>query len=323
MNFKSTHSDQELKLKVVQRNELTDQVIELLLGDAAERSLPNWEPGSHIDLLLNNGMNRQYSLMRQKHEPNLWKIAVLIDPNGRGGSSYISENLLVGTEVNANGPRNHFGLVKSKSYHFIAGGIGITPLIPMIEFVEASGANWSLAYLGRSKNSMPYLDELTNAYPNNIKSFSKLDGQFFEVSKDLSELDDEVEIYCCGPQKLMNEVECFMEQRGKAKNIHLERFSPKEISENLENHPFTVICAKSGIELHVPEDESIFMAADFEGIELNGDCMEGTCGSCETKIISGIADHRDSIFSSVERKTADTMMICVSRAVGTQITLDM
>lgn len=323
MNFKSTHIEEQLSLQILSRRYITKDIIEFVFCREGNTSLPDWAPGAHIDLKLSNGMNRQYSIMSDETDDSHWKIAVLIDQQGRGGSKFIEENFFEGNLVEAKGPRNHFQLVEGSQYHFIAGGIGITPLIPMIEHVDNLDADWTLSFLGKSLDSMPYLSELLRKYPKNITTFSKNDGDRFDVSTCLSIGNTNAMVYCCGPERLMDEVETFLVEQDKSELVHIERFSPKAEASTQENSAFTVVCNKSGIELFVSADESILMAADFEGIEINGDCMEGTCGSCETQIISGKADHRDSIFTAAEQLSADTMMICVSRAVGSRITLDL
>jgi len=301
-------------LVVVSRRELAASVIELEFADASGAPLSALEPGAHIDLRIRPDMIRQYSLVETADAGGTWRVAVLVDPKGRGGSVRIGELMLEGSTVDSSGPRNHFSLEPAPSYRFIAGGIGVTPLIAMCRRAEANGADWSLAYLGHSRERMAYLDELIEEFGSKIEAFISTEGNRYDVGAALATVPAAALLYCCGPERLMGAVEETMETSGRLDSVRLERFEPKPISGDLINEEFVVYAAKSDIEFVVPEDESILMAADFEGVIVPGDCLEGTCGSCETSVLSGEVEHRDSILSSPARATSQTMMICVSRA---------
>ena len=321
MNFASTHQETTQNIKVVHKSHPVNGVVELefVLGDGG--TLPNWEPGAHVDIKLDNSLSRQYSLMRGKLSPQNWRIAVLVDEFGRGGSTYLNNSVEVGSELVSVGPRNHFPLVVASEYLFIAGGIGITPLIPMIETAEASGIDWNLNYLGKSIDSMVYADELISKYEHKVTLFPKAQGRIYSVDEVLSHLQNNVHVYACGPERLIGAIEDSMAHN--INNLHVERFQPREIVLSEPDKQFTVYCMKSDVELVVPADESILMAADFEGIDIPGDCMEGTCGSCETRVIEGEVDHRDSVLSAQARAEGDTMMICISRAKGNRLVIDL
>jgi ferredoxin-NADP reductase len=259
-------------------------------------------------------MIRQYSLVETAEPGGTWRVAVLIDPSGRGGSLLIDGSLTTGAIVDSSGPRNHFSLETAPSYRFIAGGIGVTPLIAMCRRAEANGADWSLAYLGHTREGMAYLDELIEEFGSKVEAFVSTEGSHYDVRAALATVPEGALVYCCGPERLMGAIESTMEDAGRLEAVRLERFEPKPISGDLVNEEFVVYAAKSDIEFVVPEDESILMAADFEGVIVPGDCLEGTCGSCETRVLSGEVEHRDSILSSPARAASQTMMICVSRA---------
>ncbi|WP_291378096.1 PDR/VanB family oxidoreductase [Demequina sp.] len=301
-------------LTVASRRELADSVIELELADPAGGSLPALEPGDHIDLRLGADMIRQYSLVGLADHGDTWRVAVLVDPAGRGGSALISESLQEGATIDVSGPRNHFALEPAPSYRFIAGGIGVTPLIEMCRRAEAIGADWSLAYLGRSRQSMAYLDELIEEFGSKVQAFISAEGSRYDVAGALADVTAETLTYCCGPERLMGAVEESMQAAGRLTNLRLERFEPKPASGIVANEEFVVYATKSDVEFVVPEDESILVAADFEGLVVPGDCLEGTCGSCETRIVSGEVEHRDSILNFQAQAESKTMMICVSRA---------
>ena len=276
-------------------------------------ALPKWQPGAHIDLRLGADLIRQYSLVKPRTSSSAWVVAVLVEQDGRGGSKLIEKNLRVGTLVKASGPRNHFPLVAAESYLFVAGGIGITPMLAMCRAADAAGVPWRLAYLGKDRTTMAYLGELEEEFPDRLEVYAASHGGRFDVERNLAELPGTTHVYCCGPDRLMNAVEMGMSEPERSPFVHLEHFRPREdeVSENVE---FTVYAAASDIEFIVPADESILMAADFEGVIVPGDCLEGTCGSCETRVLLGEVEHRDSILSPQDRQSSRTMMICVSRA---------
>lgn len=322
MNFVSTHDEKQLTLLVVSKNQVADGVFEFEFKNALDADLPEWSAGAHVDLKLANGQVRQYSLVRGSADPNYWKIAVLIEENGRGGSKYLRDSVQPGDELVVIGPRNHFGLEDAESYLFVAGGIGVTPLIEMMRRVNGNGKVWKLAYLGRRREKMAYLDELFEEFGGNVEAYISVEGSKFNVEQALGALDAGAHVYSCGPENLMRAVEKSA-PNGDLNRVHVERFHPKEIENTAPDHEFTVYCAKSDVEIVVAEEESIFMAVDFEGIELEGDCMEGTCGSCETRVIEGEIDHRDSVLSAAAQREGDTMMICVSRCKGNRLVLDL
>lgn len=306
--------EQIRKTRVIGRRQLTSRIIELELESADSSPLPGWEPGAHIDLRLGDDLVRQYSLVPSPDgSRGTWTVAILIEDEGRGGSRLIERSLHVGSTVNASGPRNHFPLVPASSYLFIAGGIGVTPIIAMCRAAEAQGATWRFAYLGRSRETMAYVHELEREFPGRIDVYESVGGERYDVAAAVGARRQDEHVYCCGPDRLMSAVEDAMLSPDQLPYVHLEHFQPRETdaSPNLE---FRVYAVASDVEFVVPADESVLMAADFEGLVVPGDCLEGTCGSCETRVVRGEIDHRDSILSPQQRSESATMMICVSRA---------
>jgi ferredoxin-NADP reductase len=320
--FSSSHDEKQRDLAVVSRAEVGENIIELEFAAADGADLPTWEAGAHIDLKLANGLTRQYSLMEGIQSSSNWRIAVLIEQEGRGGSSYIGEHVHVGLVVGSVGPRNHFSLTPAPRYRFIAGGIGVTPLLKMVAEAEGAGIPWTFAYLGRSPETMAYGNELVARYGDRVVLYPKSTGVRCDIVAIVSELAEDGHVYCCGPERLMVAVESALGESG-ANRVHVERFHPRELHLDGPDRPFQVYFQKSDVELTVDTDESILMVADFDGIETTGDCMEGTCGSCETRVISGLVDHRDSVLSAQARAEGDTMMICVSRAQGARLVIDL
>lgn len=322
MTFSSTHNESARRLRVAHRKDVGEGIVELEFVSDDGQALPAWSAGAHIDLKLKEGLTRQYSLMEGLLSPASWRIAVLVEEDGRGGSAYISEHLTVGVVVDSLGPRNHFALVSAPRYLFVAGGIGVTPLIQMIDDAEAAGIPWSLFYLGRSAETMAYASDLSARFGDRVELFPSSTGLRCDVAAVVKAAGAQAQVYCCGPERLMVAVEDALGDEG-ANRAHVERFHPRELHLEVPDQPFQVYFQKSDVELTVDIDESILMVADFDGIETTGDCMEGTCGSCETRVISGDVDHRDSVLSAQARAEAQTMMICVSRAKGKRLVIEL
>ncbi len=317
----SKTAETEVDLQVAARREVADGVVELTLTEPSGAPLPAWNAGAHIDLVLNPSLTRQYSLCGSTADESSWKVGVLRDPESRGGSAFVHEKLQEGATVRVRGPRNHFPLVSSPRYQFIAGGIGITPIVAMIEAAEARGADWHLLYLGRSRASMAFLDRFER--DQRVTLAPRDEGDRFDLTSFLGAPQPGTLVYCCGPAALLDAVEdaCASWPDG---SLHLERFAAKvvEASEDaLES--FEVECARSGVTVTVADGASIFDAVDKAGVEVLGSCMEGICGTCECDVLEGTPDHRDSVLSKSDRERGDTIMTCVSRSLSKKLVLDL
>ncbi|GGF40084.1 hypothetical protein GCM10011519_12190 [Marmoricola endophyticus] len=314
-------TERELDLQVTAKREVAEGVVELTLSDAAGSPLPPWTAGSHVDLVLDDSLTRQYSLCGSTSDDTAWKVGVLREPDGRGGSAYVHDRLEQGATVRVRGPRNHFALAPSARYQFIAGGIGITPIRAMIEQAEADGVEWSLLYGGRTRASMAFLDELegderVTIWPQDDKGLLDLDAVLGTPRPDTL-------VYCCGPAALLDAVEdgC---ATWPEDSLHLERFMPKRIEASDDAlDSFEVQCARSGVTVTVPEGVSVFDAVEQAGVDVISSCKEGTCGTCEADVLEGTPDHRDSILSASERARGCTMMTCVSRSLSDRLVLDL
>jgi len=322
MSVVSTHGETNLRLLVSGHSEVAAGVIELELSSRDGTKLPEWQPGAHVDLHLPNGHTRQYSLMSGNDAGTTWRVAILIEEDGRGGSLCIRDQLREGDELDVVGPRNHFSLSPATNYLFIAGGIGVTPLIAMIDAIETQGRDWKLIYLGRSRETMAYGQTLSAAFPNRVVLAPRDMNDRFDVDSAIKDMATETHVYACGPERLLVAIEEAMGVDGMDR-VHVERFHPREVAKDEPDKEFVVYCKRSGVELVVADDESILMAADFAGIDIPGDCMEGTCGACETRVFEGEVDHRDSVLPLQARATAETMMICVSRAKSDRLVIDL
>lgn len=309
------------ELEVIERVEEADGVITLRLADSQGEALPAWAPGSHLDLRLGNGMERQYSLC-SRYEADTWRIAILRETHGRGGSAWIHDNLNVGSLVATRGPRNHFPLVDAPDYLFIGGGIGVTPLIPMLgEVIATKDASWRFVYGGRRRASMAFRDRLE---PLGAVIWPEDEKGLIPLADILADVSETTAIYCCGPEPLLAAVEAACAQRGLPAP-HVERFSPKPIDTSAEadDHSFTVVVASSGVEYSIPADRSIAEVLQEAGVPLMTSCAEGVCGTCETQVIEGEIIHRDSLLTEEDRAEGIYMMPCVSRCAGDRLVLDL
>ncbi|WP_244206606.1 PDR/VanB family oxidoreductase [Streptomyces swartbergensis] len=311
----------ETDVRVGAKETAADGVVALTLHAADGQPLPAWEPGAHVDLILGSAATRQYSLCGDPADRHTFRLGVLRDPNGSGGSLHVHDQLKEGDTVRIRGPRNNFPLVEAERYLFIAGGIGITPILAMLRAAEAAGAGWQLVYGGRQRVSMAFLDELAGygdrvtVWPQDEKGFIDLDGLLGVPQPD-------TKVYCCGPEPLLAAVEqkCAAWPR---EALHVERFVAKPLSEPVLNEAFEVHLAQSDLTLSVSPDRSILAAVEEAGIGVLSSCQEGTCGTCETTVLEGEPDHRDSVLDSAAREAGDRMMICVSRSCTKRLVLDL
>ncbi|MFD8010556.1 PDR/VanB family oxidoreductase [Streptomyces sp. NPDC058955] len=289
-------------------------VVELRLE--GER-LPSWEPGAHLDLVLPSGQVRQYSLCGDPARPDVYRIATrLIEEGqgGRGGSREVHEQLHEGAEIEIRGPRNRFPLVASPAYVFVAGGIGITPVLPMVRAAEAAGADWRLVYCGRTRASMPYLAELVRLGGDRVTVVAEDEDGYPDLSF-LAQVPAEAQVYCCGPDGLMDAVSAAMPE---GRVPRLERFSAVAPADGT---PFEVELRRSGRTVAVAADQSVLAAVREEVPGLMYSCTQGFCGTCRQTVLDGEVDHRDELLTDAER--ADSMLICVSRCAGKKLVLDL
>lgn len=307
----------EAELIVHRREFAAEGVLALTLRHPLGEPLPAWEPGAHVDVLLGPGLERQYSLCGDPADRSAWRIAVLREPAGRGGSAHVHEQLGEDAKVRVRGPRNNFRLEPAPRYRFVAGGIGITPILPMLAAAEAAGAEWTLLYGGRTRGSMAFGGEL-GRYGDRVTFAPEDETGLLDLPSVLDDVPDGTLVYCCGPGPLLDAVEA----RCPSGVLRVERFQPKE-QETGDDTAFEVELARSGRTLTVAPDVSVLDAVRAAGVEVLYSCTEGTCGTCETDVLDGEPDHRDSVLTDDERATGETMLICVSRCRGGRLVLDL
>lgn len=311
----------EASVRVEGKQAVADGVVALTLREVDGHPLPEWEPGAHVDLILDQAATRQYSLCGDASDPGTYRLGILCDPNGSGGSLFVHDRLQAGDVVRVRGPRNNFPLVSSPGYLFIAGGIGITPILPMIAAAEKSGAEWRLVYGGRQRASMAFLDELA-AYGDRVSVLPQDETGLLDLDALLGSPRPGTLVYCCGPEPLLNAVEQRCADWPK-RSLHVERFVARPLSEPVLTGPFEVHLAQSDLTLTIPPDRSILSVLEEAGAPVLSSCAEGTCGTCETPVLEGLPDHRDSVLDEEAREAGDCMMICVSRSCTERLVLDL
>lgn len=313
----------EITLTLRRRVDAAEGVVLLDLVRPEGGLLRPWAPGAHIDVVLPGGAGeRQYSLCGDPAQQDVWRIGVLLEEGGRGGSVHL-HSLREGDAVTVRGPANHFAFqpFPGREYVFVAGGIGITPIVAMVQAAEEAGAPWKLVYAGRSRRSMAFLDELLGAYGDRVDVFAGDEGVRADVAALLADAPGAV-VYCCGPARLIDAVESACGDRPSG-HLHLERFEAKALGAPVFDAPFEVELLLSGITVTVPPERSILDVVEEAGVLALSSCRVGTCGTCEVPIVEGDVDHRDSVLSPEEQDDGIAMMICVSRAACPRITLEL
>jgi ferredoxin-NADP reductase len=315
----------ELELTLARKEFLAEGITLLTLTHPAGAPLPEWRPGAHIDLILGPDLVRQYSLCSDPADRSRWQVAVLREPEGRGGSDWVHEQLHEGVGVRVRGPRNHFTLQPSPRYVFVAGGIGITPILPMVAEAQRLGADWQLVYGGRTRSSMAFGEHLEASYGERVSLRPQDEYGLLDLDVLLAAPQPGTLVYCCGPEGLLQAVaeRCADWPPGA---LHVERFAPKDLAPRGSRGPyetFQVELARSGMTVTVPPDMSILHTVEEAGVQVLSSCQEGTCGTCETTVLGGTVDHRDSLLTPDEQAAHDTMFICVSRAACPRLVLDL
>lgn len=316
-----TDIDSSFAAVLAEKRQVADDAVKLTLRREDGLDFPAWSAGAHIDLEMSDGLTRQYSLCGDPADLSSYTVAVLKAPKSRGGSLFVHDSLQLDDDVAIHGPRNHFPLVEAEQYLFIAGGIGITPIAAMIREVQAKGKSWRLEYGGRTLSSMAFHDELSsfghqvNLWPQDAKGT-------IDLPSVLSTPDSKTAIYACGPEPLLAAVEGITMEHWPSGALHLERFAATNI-DTTGDTAFEVELATSGIRLSVAPDQTLLQALDDADIRVLSQCREGTCGTCETPVVEGAVDHRDSVLDADEKAENSCMMVCVSRAACPLLVLDL
>lgn len=304
---------------IAEIRELSDGVRGLTLTDPEGMPMVAWEPGAHIDLALPSGLVRTYSLCGDPDDLISYQIAVLHEPESRGGSAEVHEQLTAGDTLKVRGPRNHFPLAPAPGYLFVAGGIGITPILPMLAAATAKRIPWRLVYGGRTRGSMAFIDRLAQ-WSSAVEVLPQNEVGLLDIPRLVQPSAGE-RVYCCGPAPLLDAVGDHCGAVGISDRLHIERFSAQVPEPSADDQPIEVQLGQDGPVLDVPADRSILSVLLEKGVDVAFSCEEGTCGSCETTVLAGEPDHRDELLTEEEKKRGG-MLLCVSRACGSRLVID-
>ena len=308
-------------LRVTAKEIQADGVLTLELASPSGGRLRDWTPGSHIDLVLPNGLTRQYSLCGDRWDPTTYRVGVLRELSGRGGSAFVHDDLLVGDLVGVGGPRNNFPLVPSEQYLFVAGGIGITPILPMVRQADLLGADWRLLYGGRRRSSVAFLGDL-DQYGDRVLVRPEDEYGLLDLTGFLGEPRGGARVYSCGPAPLLAAME-----RACAGwppyTLRTERFVADELGTPARSAAFEVELARTGATVTVTPELTVLEALRGIGVDVLSSCRRGVCGTCETDVLAGRPDHRDALLDDEEREANDCMYLCVSRSRDERLVLDL
>lgn len=300
---------------VTKREELAPDVVALTLADPDGGLLPSWTPGAHIDVRLPSGRRRQYSLCGPPGRRTDYRIAVRRIADGGGGSIEMHEAFDVGDTLVFEGPRNAFYLVTDeREVLFLIGGIGVTPILPMIQLAAQHGVDWRAVYAGRSRQYMPLLDEVVAVAPDRVTVWADDErGRFATAEELLADAGPTTAVYVCGPTGMLESVRTLRDQHANAP-LHYERFSPPPVVDGI---PFELELGRSQQVLSVPANRSALSVMLDRDPTTAYSCQQGFCGTCKVKVLAGEVDRRG--------RTAegdDEMLVCVSRAKSGRLTID-
>jgi ferredoxin-NADP reductase len=314
--------DRTIALTVADRRMVADDQDVIALTLVGE-DLPRWHPGAHIDVHLPSGLVRQYSLCGNPETPDAYRIAVRRIPDGGGGSIEMHD-LKVGATVTTHGPHNAFPLTvpgygsPARRFRFIAGGIGITPILPMLGLAQRRGIDWSMVYAGRSRDSLPFVDEM-RLFGDRVAVRTDDVGGLPTADELLGDCPDGTAVYACGPAPMLTAIRSALVGRDDVE-LHFERFAAPPVVDGKE---FSVSVASTGDTVRVGADETLLSALNRAGVHAPYSCQQGFCGTCRTRVLGGAVDHRDTLLTDPERDDG-TMLICISRAAdGSHLTLDL
>lgn len=294
------------------------------LRPPAGGTLPAFTAGAHIDLHLANGMVRSYSLVNPQDERHRYVVMVQNDRASRGGSRHLHDSARVGDRVAVSGPRNNFPLVEDAGHILLlAGGIGITPLWCMIQRLRGLGRSFELHYCARSRGSAAFRDKLVALQQDGAAVAFNFDGEpggkLLDIGALVAKAAPETHLYCCGPLPMLAAFEAATASRPPGL-VHLEYFTAKDGPASTGG--FTVVLARTGRSVMVPPGRTILETLLDEGLDLPSSCLEGVCGTCETKVLEGVPDHRDVVLTQAEREANRSMMICCSGCKSEKLVLD-
>ncbi len=315
-----------LTVRVAHKNTEALDIDSFDLVAADGQSLPNFSAGSHVDVHLPGGLVRQYSLFNNPGENHRYRIAVLKDANSRGGSKVMHEQVKVGDTLQISSPKNHFMLAhEAKRHLLLAGGIGVTPLLCMAERLSSMGANFEMHYCTRSADRTAFRQRMAESglaakvalHFDDAEPAQKLD-----MAALLARPEADVHLYVCGPKGFMNAVlETARSSGWSEAQLHAEFFSA-DVSPMATDESFEIQVSSSGLIVTVDKDQTILQALLAAGVQVFSSCEQGVCGTCLTRVIDGVPDHRDMYLTDEEKATNDQFLPCCSRSKSARLVLD-
>ncbi|MFB8277262.1 PDR/VanB family oxidoreductase [Nocardia colli] len=317
--------DHRLALVVTERRiEAHDQdVVSLRLEAPDRRELPPWRAGAHLDLELPSGRLRQYSLCGDPADTRAYRVAVRRIPDGLGGSVEVHDGLPVGAPITVRGPRNAFPFAvpghgsPAARLHFIAGGIGITPILPMARLAQRLGIDWSMVYTGRNRDTIPFLDEIAG-FGDRVTVRTDDEHGLPDAAALLPGVAADTAVYCCGPVPMTNAVAAAIREMPGVE-LHSERFSPPPIVNGV---PFEIQFASTGEVIEVAADRSALDTILETRPDRPYSCRQGFCRTCKVRVLSGEPEHRETVLTAAEHEAGE-MLVCVSRSPGGRLVLDL
>ena len=319
-----------LTLLVQQVTWEADRVVSLRLVDPGGADLPAWRPGAHLNLKTPSGLVRQYSLFGDATDRTSYSVAVLLDEQGRGGSRELHNSVLVGRPLRVRGPRNHFELEDAPRYLFLAGGIGITPILAMVREVGARGLPWRLVYGGRDRASMAFLRELEALGGDKVEIVPQDEKGLLDLEAIVSGTAGDTAVYCCGPEGMIRAAQQHCESLLPDGALRVERFGAPTSTARAATAPpepatggFEVELRRTGAVLPVPPDRTLLDVVREAVPDVLFSCEEGFCGSCEARVLEGVPEHHDVILTVKQQEKGDSMMICVGRSKSPRLVLDL
>jgi cytochrome P450/ferredoxin-NADP reductase len=311
-------------MRVADVTRAADGIVRLVLEDPKGRTLPQWSPGSHIDVVT-GGYDRKYSLCGDPNDAKRFEVAILREDDGRGGSRHIHEHVRIGTMLRVRGPKNHFRLDETAArYVLVAGGIGITPIIAMADRLKHLGKSYAIHYAGRTVAAMAFADRLASDHGDELHLYPKSEGKRMNLPALLREAGNgQQQVYACGPERLLTELET-LSQSWPQNTLHVEYFTATaSLLDPANEISFQVELTDSDLTLDVAADQTLLQALHAAGLDVACECEEGLCGSCEVGVVSGDIDHRDRVLSQAERAQSNRMMACCSRVRSGKLVLSL
>lgn len=303
-------------LEVVATRHVATDAVELTLRDPGGARLPDWTPGAHVDVVVGDGTSRQYSLCGDRWDAHAYRIVVRRDPEGLGGSLFLHDQVRTGELLRVGAPRNAFPLSPATGYRFVAGGIGISPLLPMLDAATRLGTPWRLDYIGRQIETMPYAAELVRRHGDRVRIHLTTSGGRPDLARLLGPVRAGTGVYACGPAPMLTTLAGLAGSWPASARLRVERFTRVSAAGDT---PFEVELRRSGVTGRVPRDRTLLETLRDLGADVMYSCTTGSCGTCVTVVLDGDVDHRDVLGG----QDSDVMFPCVSRARSPRLVLDL